>query len=186
MRREMLCDVGGTVTSRATALRRGAWALALSSAALAAPLTAEGQDVGLPLGTQAPAATVEDLEGNEVQLLDYVSGGPAVIEFWATWCENCEALQPEMDAVHARYGDRVKVVAVAVAVSQSVRRVRRHLEDHDPGYPYLYDARGAAVRAYRAPTTSVVVILDRDGKVVYTGSGGDQALMGVVEGLLDG
>ncbi len=168
-------------------LRRRVWSLAVMGAmALLVPMVVSGQDVGLPLGTQAPAAALEDLDGNAVELLDYVSGRPAVIEFWATWCENCEALQPQMDAVQAQFGDRVSVVAVAVAVSQSVRRVRRHLEEHEPGYPYLYDASGAAVRAYQAPTTSVVVILDADGKVVYTGSGGDQPLLAEVAKLLEG
>ena len=90
-----------------------------------------------------------------------------------------------MDRIQAEYGEEVSVLAVAVAVSQSVRRVRRHLEDHDAGYPYLWDATGAAVRAYKAPTTSVVIILDADGKVVYTGSGGDQDLVSVVAGLVE-
>jgi len=138
------------------------------------------QEVGLPLGTPAPAAAVEDLDGNAVELLDYVKGKPALIEFWATWCENCEALQPQMDEIQARYGDRLQVVAVAVAVSQTVRRVKRHLDEHPAGYPYLWDAKGAAVRAYKAPTTSVVVILDGDGKVVYTGPGGGQDLLAAV------
>jgi Redoxin len=75
---------------------------------------------------------------------------------------------------------------VAVAVSQSVRRVRRYLEDHDPGYPYLYDALGAAVRAYEAPATSVVVLLDADGRVAYTGVGPDQDLVAAVESLIGG
>jgi predicted transcriptional regulator len=78
----------------------------------------------------------------------------------------------------------VNVVAVAVGVSQSVRRVKRHLEDHDPGYPYLWDARGAAVRAYNATTTSIVVMLDEAGKVAYTGVGTQQDLVGAVERLL--
>lgn len=155
-------------------------------AALTLAATAGAQEVGLPLGTQAPPAQVEDLEGNTVQLLDYIGGGPALVEFWATWCENCEALQPQLDEIHARFGDRLKVVAVAVAVSQSVRRVRRHLEEHDAGYPYLYDKRGEAVRAYKAPTTSVVVILDAEGKVAYTGAGAEQDLVGEVERLLGG
>jgi thiol-disulfide isomerase/thioredoxin len=142
------------------------------------------QEVGLPLGTQAPAATLEDLDGNAVEILDYTKGKPALLEFWATWCENCEALQPQMDEIQARYGDRLQVVAVAVAVSQTVRRVKRHLEEHAPGYPYLWDAQGAAVRAYKAPTTSVVVILDADGKVVYTGSGGGQDLLAAVAKVL--
>ena len=143
----------------------------------------EGQ-VGLPLGTAAPEALLEDLNGDAVDLGDYVGGRPTLIEFWATWCENCEALQPQLDEIQRRYGDEVSIVAVAVAVSQSVRRVRRHLEDHDPGYRYLYDARGEAVRAYKAPTTSVVVILDAEGKVAYTGVGRGQDLVAAVEKVL--
>jgi thiol-disulfide isomerase/thioredoxin len=162
------------------------WALC---AALLAPLGVGAQgvgEVGLPLGTLAPPAQVEDLDGNTVQLLDYVRDRPALLEFWASWCENCEALQPQLDLIQEMYGDRLNVVAVAVAVSQSVRRVRRYLEEHDPGYPYLYDARGAAVRAYLAPATSVVVLLAADGRVVYTGVGPDQDLVGAVEALLGG
>lgn len=143
----------------------------------------EGQ-VSLAIGTAGPSAALEDLDGNDVDLLDYVRGKPALIEFWATWCELCEALQPQLDQIQARHGSDVNVVAVAVGVAQSVRRVRRHLDDHDPGYAYLWDARGAAVRAYNATTTSIVVMLDADGKVVYTGVGGEQNLTAAVERLL--
>ncbi len=141
--------------------------------------------VGPPVGTAAPAVALEDLKGDTVQLLDYVKKGePALIEFWATWCDNCRALQPQMDEIQKRFGDRVSVVAVAVAVAQTPRRVRRHIDSHDPGYPYLWDADGAAVRAYRAPTTSVVVLLDRKGRVAYTGVGPHQDLVGAVSRVL--
>jgi predicted transcriptional regulator len=89
-----------------------------------------------------------------------------------------------MDEIQERYGDEINVVAVAVGVSQSVRRVKRHLEAHDPGYTYLWDGRGAAVRAYNATTTSIVVMLDADGNVAYTGVGTAQDLVGAVERLL--
>ena len=150
-------------------------------------LEAQSGGVSLALGTEGPTAELEDLEGNAVSLLDYVEAGkPAVLEFWATWCEQCEALQPQFDELQARYGEQVSVVAIAVGVSQSVRRVKRHIADHDPGYPYLFDKRGAAVRAYNATTTSIVVVLDSDGKVAYTGVGTDQDVIGAVELLLDG
>lgn len=143
------------------------------------------QEVGIAVGTPAPAAEVQDLEGNPLQLLDLIEPGkPTLIEFWATWCEVCEALQPEMDRVHARFGDRVTVIAVAVGVAQTLRRVNRHLEEHDPGYPFVWDARGAAVRAFEAPTTSAVVLLDAQGRVAYTGVGGNQALVTAVERVL--
>lgn len=148
-----------------------------------AQLPGEG-GVSLAYGTAGPGAALEDLEGNAVDLIDFATPGPALIEFWATWCENCEALQPQMDRIQEEYGDRLKVVAVAVGVSQSVRRVKRHLEGHDPGYPFLWDARGAAVRAYNATTTSIVVILDGEGKVAYAGVGSEQDLIGAVERVL--
>ncbi|MDA0311975.1 MAG: TlpA disulfide reductase family protein [Gemmatimonadetes bacterium] len=156
---------------------------------VALPVAASAQAAGegsvsLAYGTMGPGAEVEDLEGNKVDVIDYVKGKPALLEFWATWCEQCEALQPQMDRIQAEYGDQINVIAVAVGVSQSVRRVKRHLEDHDPGYPYLWDARGAAVRAYNATTTSIVVMLDASGKVVYTGVGTEQKLVAAVERLL--
>ena len=156
-------------------------ALPLASAAQAG---GEG-GVSLPLGTVGPSATLQDLEGNQVELASYIPRGkPAIIEFWATWCELCEALQPQLDRIQAQHGSEVSIVAVAVGVSQSVRRVQRHLEDHDPGYPYLYDARGTAVRAYNAQTTSIVVMLDAEGKVAYTGVGAQQNLTAAVQRLL--
>ena len=183
----------GRASGRAsgTALAMAPIALALS-VLLALPQSARAQaggegGVSLPIGTVAPTAALQDLEGNAVDLASYVPRGkPAILEFWATWCELCEVLQPQLDQIQAAHGDEVSIVAVAVGVAQTVRRIQRHLEDHDPGYPYLFDARGAAVRAFNATTTSIVVMLDAEGRVAYTGVGGQQDLRGAVERLLAG
>lgn len=152
---------------------------ATATLSLAAP--ALGQGVGLAVGTEAPGAEVEDLDGNGVQLADYLEPGKlTLLEFWATWCENCEALQPQLDQIAAEFADEVNVVAVAVAVSQSQRRVKRHVEDHGATYPYLWDGDGNAVRAYNAATTSIVMLVDGEGTVVYSGVGRDQDLVGAV------
>jgi len=162
-------------------------ALLLPAAVAARAGEASAQGVGPAVGTQAPGAALEDLDGKAVQLLSYVpTGKPALIEFWASWCEQCEALQPQLDRIRVRHGDGLSMVAVAVAVSQSVRRVKRHLEEHDPGYPYLWDARGEAVRAFNALTTGVVVLLDAQGKVVYAWVGSEQKLEAEVVKLMGG
>ncbi len=172
---------------------RAGWAGVARLALAFLPLTIVGpaglfaQDeyaVSLPVGSEAPAAAVQDLDGNPVELLDYIGERPTLFEFWAIWCENCEALQPQLDLIQETYGDRLNVVAVAVAVAQSQRRVRRHIEEHEPGYPYLWDDRGAAVRAYEVPSTSVVVIVGADGRVAYTGVGPKQDLLKAVESVL--
>ena len=154
--------------------------------AAAGPSTATAQDdgLGLPPGTPAPDAQVQDLDGNAVSLLDVVGSGPALIKFWASWCEQCEALQPQIDEIQERFSDHITVVAVAVAVNQTPRRIRRHIDRHAPGYAFVYDAGGEAVRAYQALTTAIVVLVDDNGRIVSTGVGPGQDLVGSVESML--
>jgi hypothetical protein len=52
-------------------------------------------------------------------------------------------------------------------------------------FPVLWDGEGKATRAFRAPTTSYVVILDVNGKVAYTGVGPDQDIEAAVRRVLD-
>ena len=140
----------------------------------------ERGELGIALGERPELVEIEDLQGNKVSLAQYVGGRPALIEFWARWCELCEALHPQMVDVQARYGDRVAFVAIAVAVAQSQRSVRRHLEGMPMGFPVLWDDGGRAVRAFLAPGTSYIVVLDAEGVVVYTGSGANQDIEAAV------
>lgn len=158
-------------------METGDWRIARAFAlvlALSAPLGA--QDIGLELGTRPAAAKVETLDGQPVELNDFVGKKPALLEFWATWCGNCAKLEPNMIAMHRKYGDRVEFIGVAVSMNQSVARVKAYVEKHQLPWRQLFDRKGEAGNAYDAPATSYVVVLDRTGKVVYTGLGGDQDL----------
>jgi thiol-disulfide isomerase/thioredoxin len=162
---------------------RGAWCVVVSLAALASVPAA--QDIGLPLGTVPPAVTIEDLDGSPVDLGRWMGKQPVLVEFWATWCPVCEALFPKLEAAHRRYGERVTFLVVAVAVNQSPRSIRRHLERHPmPFATVLWDRGGEAVRAFDAFTTSYVVVLDAAGKVAYTGAGENQDIDGALRALL--
>ena len=144
----------------------------------------ERGELGIAVGSMVEPVVVEDLDGNPVDLSEFIGHGPVLIEFWASWCENCEALQPDMDAAHAEHGDRVQFLAVAVAVAQTPRRVTRHLEKDPVPYPVFWDDGGAAVRSFLAPATSYVVALDATGRVTYTGIGPDQDLDAAVRSAL--
>ena len=151
---------------------------------LVLPVGLAGQDVGLPLGTKGPAAQVVDLDGKSVDLGQYVGKQPVLLEFWATWCPLCKALEPSLKAAHAKYGGKVTFVAVGVGVNETPASIKRHLAAAPLPFPVLYDANGAAVRAYLAPTTSYIVVLDGAGKVVYTGAGAEQDITAVLQRLL--
>ncbi len=142
--------------------------------AVLAVTRAGAQETGLAVGTRAPAVAVRDLDGKTVDLGQYLGKQPLFLEWWATWCEQCEALLPRVRAARAEVGGKVQFIGINVAVNQSPDRVRRYTESNEVPFRTLYDEEGTSTRAYAAPTTSYVVIVDRAGRVAYTGTGGDQ------------
>lgn len=140
--------------------------------AAAGPLL--GQESSVGVGSKAPAVSVHDLDGKSVDLGRYIGKKPLFLEFWATWCELCEELLPRLRAAQAAYGTEVEFFGINVTVNQTPDRVRRYLVQHKPAFRTLYDDEGTSTRAYQVPATSYVVIVDRAGKVAYTGSGGAQ------------
>jgi thiol-disulfide isomerase/thioredoxin len=148
--------------------------VALAGSSLATPAIA--QDLGIEVGSQAPAVIVHSLDGKQVDLAQYIGKTPMLIEFWATWCANCRELMPALLEAEKKFGKKVKFVALAVAINQSPERVRRYIAAHPLPHETYYDTDGKAAGAFDAPATSYVVVLDKGGKVVYTGLGGKQDL----------
>ena len=178
----MITDLISAVHCGVQSARRAAialpFALALASPALRA------QESGLPIGTKAPDALLETLDGTAATLAPVIAGKPAVIEFWATWCPNCRELEPALMAAHAKHAGKVAFIGVSVSVNQSPERVRRYTAEHLVGFTHFYDRRGDAVGDYDVPATSYVVVLDKNGKVVYTGVGGTQDIEAAIQKAL--
>lgn len=148
----------------------------LASAALAfgIALNAHAQDTGIPVGTMAPAAAVHTLDGKAVNLSSFIGKKPVVIEFWATWCPLCKQLEPALAAAKEKYGDRISFIGVNVPQNQTPEKVKEFVAHNGMKGTFLFDTDGAAYKAFSAPHTSYLVVIDKAGKVVYTGVGGTQ------------
>jgi thiol-disulfide isomerase/thioredoxin len=142
------------------------------------------QDLGIDIGAKAPVVSVQALDGKQVSLGNYIGRTPMLIEFWATWCPNCKELMPTLLNAEKKFGKQVKFVAIAVAINQSPEKVRRWLAAHPLPHDTFYDVEGKAAGAFDAPATSYVVVLDKTGKVVYTGLGGKQDLESAIRKAL--
>lgn len=166
------------VTIRRKILAAFMFGLAAGAAGLGA------QDIGIRVGEVAPDAKVETLDGKPVQLASWFGKKPVLLEFWATWCPNCEELEPSIRKLAKTWGDRLAIVGVTVSYNQTPARVKRYAERHKLEHVILFDRSGDASEAYMVPATSYVVIVGADGKVHYTGLGGDQDLDRAVRAAL--
>ena len=158
-------------------------ALALfATPVLTRPLAA--QDVGIAIGEKGPGGPLLTLDGKAVDLASYLGKGPVVLEFWATWCGNCKQMEPSMRAAMKKYAAQAQFITIAVSINQSFERVKAWQTQFALPGIMLYDKSGQVSGAYDAPATSYVVVLDKTGKVVYTGVGGTQNVDAAVKKAL--
>jgi len=164
--------------------RRALALLAFAAAVGGGSSTARAQDLGIEIGSAAPAAKMQTLDGKDADLAQYIGKTPMLIEFWAIWCPNCKELEPTLLAMSKKYGAQVKFVGVAVSVNETPDKVKAFVDKHGLPGDQFFDAKGNATGAYDAPATSYVVVINKAGKVVYTGLGGKQNLEAAIKKAL--
>lgn len=133
------------------------------------------------------AATFDGLDGKPVVLADY-QGKPLVLNFWATWCAPCRKEIPDLIAVHKQFAGR-GVALVGIAVEEA-DKLADFVKEQGIDYPiavgrdkgiWLLQTLGnkAAVLPY-------TVVIDRDGKIIFTKRGvvSRERLAALLESLL--
>jgi thiol-disulfide isomerase/thioredoxin len=152
---------------------RGALISAVAAAAVLWGTKLGAQTPGI--GDAAPVLAVHDLNGQPVDLGQWIGKQPVFLQFWATWCTSCAALEPAVKAAKAAYGTQVEFIGINITVADPRESVRAWVAREAPPWRVLYDDEGASQRAYDVAETSYVVIIDRSGRIVYTGVGGTQS-----------
>lgn len=184
IRRHLSCPRSGTAGRiRGRVRSRTGVVIALLTVLGAGEVSAQEEE-GIAVGAVVEPFTIEDLDGAAVDLSEVIGRKPVLVEFWATWCPVCRVLDPKLAAARERFGDRVEFLVVAVGVGQQKAQIRQHIRRHPVAGRLLWDARGAAARAFQAPGTGYVVLLDDAGRVVWTGTGAEQDLESAVARLL--
>lgn len=154
----------------------------LTALGLAAAPLAQAQESGIAVGTIAPSALVETLDGRSVELSSFLHQGKAVVlEFWATWCPLCRQMEPQMQAARTKYADRVTFVSVGVSANQTAARQKDYAAANGISGEFVFDRNDLAIKAYRVPHTSYVVVLNSEGRVMYTGVGPQQNIDAAVQ-----
>lgn len=131
------------------------------------PSTAD-LEVAPEVGARAPSFTLSTLDGDEVALADF-EGQPVVLDFWASWCPNCNATAPHLTQFHQETDD-VAVVGINMGVNESDGDIRSHVEEHGIDFPIALDD-GSVSERYRVTKTSTYVFIDADGVIREIKSG---------------
>lgn len=100
-------------------------------------------------------------------------GKPAVVNFYASWCEVCHAELPAFQAVHEQLGDKVAFVGVNPQSNDSDKAQAAMIREAGVRFPTARDRQDDLLRLFNTtgglPTT---LFLDAQGRVVQVHNGG--------------
>jgi peroxiredoxin len=138
--------------------------LRLAAIGVAASLVGAGraaafETLELWAGAQPAFFTLDDLDRRPVSLADF-RGRPAIVHFFATWCEPCLRELPALAALHDRHRS-AELAILAISVNEPDIRVRRFFERAPVPFPVLLDRDRAIAKGWRADVLPTSILLDR-------------------------
>jgi len=143
----------------------------LCGAALAGPeriVPNGGAGAAIPGASTGPAAdfTLPDLDGRPVTLGPLLGKTPVLLVFWATWCPECKAAIPEINAL-VTGPLKEKLLVFGIDFRESREKVDRAVKSRAIRYPVLLDEQGEAARAYGMVGIPTYVLIGRESVIVY-------------------
>ena len=95
-----------------------------------------------------------------------------VVNFWATWCGPCRALEPQFDRVAMSFQQNHDLVFLAADCDEDETLVPPYVKETKPQMTVVFaDGLDRLLSINSFPT---IVILDRSGKIVYRAEGYDE------------
>jgi thiol-disulfide isomerase/thioredoxin len=95
-----------------------------------------------------------------------------VVNFWATWCGPCRALEPQFDRVALSFQQNHDLVFLAADCDEDETLVAPYLKETKPQMTVVFaDGLDQLLGINSFPT---IVIIDRFGKIIYRAEGYDE------------
>jgi peroxiredoxin len=118
-------------------------------------------------GSPAPDFQLQSLDG-EVFTLSSLSGGPVMLNFWATWCPPCRAEMPYIQETFEDEALREKgLVILAINVGEASSSIEEFMEGNGLSFLVLLDTKSSVAQEYNVRGIPTTLFIDKNGIIKY-------------------
>jgi len=114
-----------------------------------------------------PDFSLQDLNGKQVKISDFIGEQPVIIDFWATWCAPCLKELPKLDKMQKQFGDSLLVIAISTDKPRKKNEVKKHIKSQKFKFTTLLDTRGEARKLLNIKNIPFTLLIDKNGEIVY-------------------
>jgi peroxiredoxin len=163
--------------------------LALAGLLVFAPSNAaeKGDMVSAELGKEVPNFALKDTFGKEFKLSEF-KGKTIVLEWVNQGCPVSKGAHKKkiMQDTYAKYaGKEVIWLGIDTTAGAQPEKNRVYAAEMGIAFPILHDTDGKVGRMFGAKTTPHMFVIDKSGKLAYTGAIDDQGKTNYVAAALD-
>ncbi|MGA1826175.1 MAG: TlpA family protein disulfide reductase [bacterium] len=116
------------------------------------------------LEVDAPGFTLEDLQGDTIQLSDY-KGKVVLLVFTTTWCRYCVQDIPYLKKLYSQYKEKGLEI-ININIQESKEKVSSFATKHDIPYKILLDKYAKVASIYSVQGVPSKTLIDKNGGIV--------------------
>ena len=119
--------------------------------------------IGPLVSQQAPKFTLNNLEGKQVKLGDYL-GKVVILNFWASWCIPCKEEMPLIQSAYEKYRDHgLVVLGVNMTDLDDRKAIDKFVQETGVTFPIVLDESGSVSNDYRVISIPTSFFIDQTG-----------------------
>lgn len=120
-----------------------------------------------PTNMRPPEFSGQTPDGKMISLAG-LRGKVVLVNFWATWCQDCRPEMPMFERLHRDFATQgLKIIGINAR--EGTAAIGRYAKDLGLTFPLVLDPKGEINRAYGVIGLPTTVLISRDGRANSAG-----------------
>lgn len=117
------------------------------------------------VGTQAPVFEGPDVETGEPLSSDQFKGKVILVNFWASWCQECKIEHENLLRLHDEYKDHPEFVMLGINYQDEPPKARAYLQRYGSNFSHVRDVNGTLAIDFGVYGVPETFVIDKDGVI---------------------